>query len=167
MRARGAPPRRRIRAAAVTVRLSGPAGEAAALTRAVTRGVRRYFRDLGAATVAELALASGRRADVVALDPGGRITIVEVKVTRADLLGDAKWPTYRDYADAFAFAVPEGFALADIPDGPGLLLGDAYGAALLRAPPVVPLAAARRKAMLLRFATAAAARLHRLEDPEM
>ena len=139
---------------------------AAALTRAVTRGVRRYFRDLGAVTVAELALANGRRADVAALDPAGRITIVEVKVTRADLLGDAKWPDYGGFADAFAFAVPEGFPTADLPDGPGILLGDAYGAVLLRPPPVAPLPAGRRKAMLLRIAATAARRLHRLEDPE-
>ncbi len=142
------------------------AGEAARLTRAVTRGVRRHFRDLGAATVAELALANGRRADVVALDPAGRITIVEVKVTRADFLGDTKWPTYRDFADAFAFAVPEGFALEDLPDGPGILLADGYGAVVLRPAPVVALTGARRKAMLVRLATVAAARLHRLEDPE-
>lgn len=145
----------------------GPQADAAALTRAVTRGVRRYFRDLGVATVAELALANHRRADVVALEASGRITIVEVKVSRADLMGDSKWPAYGDFADAFAFAVPAGFRLDDVPEGPGLLVGDGYGAVLVRPAPVVPLAAARRKAMLLRFAAAAAGRLHRLEDPEL
>ena len=116
--------------------------------------------------MAELALANGRRADVVALDPHGRITIVEVKVSRADLLGDTKWPTYSDFADAFAFAVPEGFPLAELPDGPGILVGDGYGAVVVRPAPSTPLSAARRKAVLLRFAATAAARLHRLEDPE-
>jgi hypothetical protein len=145
-----------------------PGGEAgaAALTRAVTRGVRRHLRDLGMATVSELALANGRRADVVALAPDGRLTIVEVKVSRADLLGDRKWPSYGDFADAFAFAVPEGFPTELLPADAGLLVADAYGAAVVRPPVGAPLAAARRKAMLIRFATAAAARLHRLDDPE-
>ena len=40
------------------------------------RGVSRAFRALGLSVVTELSLNNGRRADVVALSPGGDITIV-------------------------------------------------------------------------------------------
>ena len=42
--------------------------------------------------MAEVPLDGGRRADLMALDAHGRIVIVEIKVARADLLGDGKWP---------------------------------------------------------------------------
>jgi hypothetical protein len=43
---------------------------------------------------------------MVALCPRGLLTIVEIKVSRADLLGDHKWPDYLDYCDRFFWAVP-------------------------------------------------------------
>ena len=52
------------------------------------------------------------------------------------------------------------------PEGAGLILADAYGAEILRHAPEHRLAPATRKAMLLRFAQAAAQRLHGLVDPE-
>jgi hypothetical protein len=45
------------------------------------------------------------------------------------------------------------------------MVADAFGASLLRDPPEHKLAAARRKAVLLRFAHAAANRHHALVDP--
>ncbi len=52
------------------------------------------------------------------------------------------------------------------PETAGLILADAWGAEILREPPRMPLAAARRKAMTIQFAKVAAHRLHGLFDPE-
>ena len=46
---------------------------------AVARGTARLLHALGLSVVSELPLPSGRRADLVALDAGGEIWIVEIK----------------------------------------------------------------------------------------
>jgi hypothetical protein len=51
------------------------------------------------------------------------------------------------------------------PEDAGLILADGYGAELLREAPEHRLAGATRKAMMIRFAQAAAHRLHGLIDP--
>jgi hypothetical protein len=140
-----------------------PQGRAVAL--GITRGVRRALAALGQASLTEVILKTGRRADVMAVDGQGGITIVEVKSSIADFRADRKWPDYTAFCDRFYFAVPEGFPLSLIPPPWGLIVADAYDAAMLREPPEHRLAAARRKALHLRFALAAAGRLHRLEDP--
>lgn len=132
----------------------------------VQRGVRRLFAQLGAVSVPELTLASGRRADVVALGTDGKITIVEIKSSLADLRADRKWPDYRLFCDAFFFAAPETLALDAFPDGTGLILADSFGAAVVREAPRHPLSGPRRKAVTLRFARAAAMTLHMLADPD-
>jgi hypothetical protein len=132
----------------------------------VQRGVRRLFAQLGHATLPEFTLASGRRADVIALAPDGRLAIVEIKSCVADFRADRKWPDYRDFCDAFFFAVPETVPIAILPEAAGLIVADSFGAAILREPPRHPLAGARRKAVTLRFARAAAGLLHALADPE-
>lgn len=135
------------------------------LARLVARGVRRALGDLGYATVAELVLASGRRADVAGIDRRGDILIVEVKTSLADLRADRKWPEYRDFCDALLFAVPPGFPLEALPPDTGLLVADGFGAALVREAPRHPLSAPRRRAVTLRFALTASLRLGRIEDP--
>ena len=132
----------------------------------VQRGVRRLFARLGAVTVTELTLASGRRADVVALSRDGVLTIVEVKSSVADFRADRKWPEYRLFCDRFFFAIPESVPAEIIPEDAGLILADGFGAAILREAPLHGLAAARRKALTLRFARSAAAALHALADPQ-
>ena len=132
----------------------------------VQRGVRRLFARLGHATLPEFTLASGRRADVIALAPDGSLTIVEVKSSVADFRADRKWPDYRDFCDRFFFAVPETVPIEILPETTGLIIADAFGAAILREAPGHPLAGARRKAVTLRFARAAAGLLHALADPE-
>jgi hypothetical protein len=52
-----------------------------------------------------------------------------------------------------------------MPEDAGLIVADAFGALILREPPEHRLAAATRRAMLLRFAQTAADRLHGLVDP--
>ena len=121
-------------------------------TLAVTRGVMRLMVSLGYAPLAEFKLVNGRRVDVAALDKKGRIIFVEVKSCRADFEGDEKWPDYLGYCDAFYFAVAEAFPLALLPEEEGLILADAFGGVVEKAAIDRPLAAARRKAVTLRFA---------------
>jgi len=136
-----------------------------AVAAQVVRGVRRTLAALGHASVVEFTLATGRRADVFAVDGAGTVTIVEVKSGVADFRTDRKWPDYTPFCDRFFFAVPEGFPEGLIPPPWGLIIADGYEAAVLREAPEHRLHAARRRALLLRFAIAAAGRLHRLEDP--
>lgn len=132
----------------------------------IRRGVARFFARSGAAVLAEVPLANGRRADVLALDRQGHLTIVEIKSGLADLRADRKWPDYLDFADRFFFAVDADFPLDRLPADVGIVVADAFEAAVVRDAASVPLAAARRKAMTLRFARLAADRLLTLADPE-
>jgi hypothetical protein len=143
-----------------------PDGRQSATALGVQRGVRRLFAQLGHATLPEFTLASGRRADVIALAPDGRLTIVEIKSSVADFRADRKWPDYRDFCDRFFFAIPETVPIEILPDTAGLIVADSFGAAILREPSDHPLAGARRKAVTLRFARAAAGLLHMLADPD-
>lgn len=145
---------------------------ASALTATdVARGVARWFHALGWAAQREVALPNGRRADVQAVGPCGRIAIVEIKVSLADLRGDAKWPDYLPWCDRFYWAVPPGFPLepfAEEARGPGragLIVADAFEGAVMTHAAEVPLAAARRKAETLRFALRAGMRLMLVADP--
>lgn len=147
--------------------------DAPLVARDVARGVARllYRQDLVA--LCEVPLGNGRRADLMALDARGCITIVEIKVSRADLRGDAKWPDYLDYCDRFCWAVPAGFDLSPFdepwfrPELSGLIVADRYDAAMLREPARRPLAPARRRTETLRFARRAALRLLGEIDPGM
>jgi hypothetical protein len=132
---------------------------------AIVRGVSRLFLRHDLIAVPEVPLGNGRRADLVALSPKGLVTIVEIKVSRADLLGDGKWPEYLDYCDRYFWAVPQGFDLRLMereqlmPQQTGLIIADRYDAAILREPVTTMLAPARRKVETLRFARRAARRL--------
>ena len=131
----------------------------------VTRGVKRHLVQLGFAVVDELPLASGRRADVVGLSPSGDIWIVEVKSSVEDFRVDQKWPFYRLHADRLFFATSPRVPLDIFPEDCGLILADAHGGEILREAPEHRLAAATRKEVTLRFARAAAVRLHLALDP--
>lgn len=129
----------------------------------IARGVQRLFEGLAHACVTELTLANRRRADVCALGPSGEVAIVEIKSSLADFRSDLKWPDYRPYCDRFYFAVSHAFPQDLIPQEAGLIVADGFGGAVLREPDATPLNAARRKAVTLRFAHAAAGRLMRLD----
>lgn len=131
------------------------------------RGVGRALTDADHAVVAELPLGNGRRADMVAIDRAGAITLVEVKSCRADFLSDRKWHEYLAYCDRFYFAVGPDFPLDLLPSDEGLILADRFGAEIVRAARLRGLDAARRKAMLIRFGRAAAGRLHGFVDPRL
>lgn len=129
------------------------------------RGVCRAFRALGLSVVTELPLANGRRADVVGLSPSGDVLIVEIKSCLIDYRTDSKWQDYLDFCDRLYFAVAADFPREVIPQEAGLILADRYGAELVREGIEDRITAARRKAMMLCFARAAALRLQLHLDP--
>lgn len=131
----------------------------------LARGVARALAARGFAVLTEFILANGRRADVFGIGRDGGVVIVEVKSSVADFRADEKWPDYLEYCEQFFFAVPEGFPEELLPVDVGLLIADDFDAVPRREAPVMELSAARRRAVTLRFARAAAARLHRVVDP--
>ena len=143
-----------------------PDGRQSPTALAVARGVRRLLRSLGYSTLPEVALPSGRRADLVAVSGDSSIHIIEIKSSIADFRADQKWPDYRAHCDRLYFAIPEEMPQDLLPPDAGLIVADAYGAMVLREAPEHRLAPATRRAMLLRFAQTGADRLHDLADPE-
>lgn len=157
------------------VSFSTPAATAATGTRpdvtlAVTRGVCRLWRARAWTPLLEVPLADGRRADVLALADDGTVAIVEVKSSLEDFRTDGKWGDYAAWCDRFYFAVASDFPRGVLPDATGLIIADAFGGDVLREDPrplaETRLAAARRKALLLRCARLGAERLQRLLDPQ-
>jgi hypothetical protein len=142
-----------------------PDGRQSVVAASVQRGLCRLLRAHGCAVLTEFTLATGRRADVAALKPDGSFWIVEIKSSPEDFFVDTKWPEYRAYCDALYFAAPPTLDHGILPADAGLIVADAYGADILREAPRHPLVAARRKALTLAFARAAAQRLHGLWDP--
>ncbi|MFX5756742.1 MmcB family DNA repair protein, partial [Acinetobacter baumannii] len=70
----------------------------------VVRGAVRMLLRHDLVALAEVPLDGNRRADLMAIDARGHLVIVEVKVSRADLLGDAKWTDYLGCCDRFYWA---------------------------------------------------------------
>ena len=131
----------------------------------IQRGVGRLLRAAGFAVLPEFTLASGRRADIIGLNDGGEIWIVEIKSSPEDFRSDQKWPEYREYCDRLFFAIPASMEPEMMPNEAGLIIADSWGADIVRQPDAASLHAARRKAVTLAFARAAALRLHDLYDP--
>ena len=127
----------------------------------VARGICRLFARNDIWCLAEMPLRSGRRADLMGIDAKGQIVIVEIKVSRADLLGDLKWTDYLDHCDRFYWGLAphldrscletESF----LPHACGVIVADEYDAEIIRPAPTVALAAARRKIETERLARAA------------
>ena len=128
------------------------------------RGAIRHLQALAYATLTEFPLKSGRRADILALSPSGEVWIVEVKSCLADYRSDRKWHEYAEWCDSLFFAVGPEFPQDILPSDVGLLIADAYDGEIVRHPECVPVSAARRKALTLRFARLAALRLNGQED---
>ncbi len=139
--------------------------------RAVARGICRLFARNDMWCLPEMPLRNGRRADLMGIDGKGQLVIVEIKVSRADLLGDAKWPDYLDYCDRFYWGLAphlDRACMEDpafLPQRCGLIVADGYDAEILRPAATVPLAPARRKVETERLARAALRRQLGLLDP--
>jgi hypothetical protein len=140
---------------------------------AVARGVSRLFLRNQIMVQPEVSLRNNRRADLMGLTIKGEIIIVEIKCSRADLLGDQKWPEYLEYCDRFFWAVPAGFDIgplhsdAFMPERAGLIIADAYDAEIARPAALVPVAPARRKTETQRLARIAMRRLMGIADPDL
>ncbi len=125
--------------------------DAAPCAAQVARGITRLFARNTIWCLGEVPLRNGRRADLMGLDAKGQIVIVEIKVARSDLLGDAKWPDYLDFCDRFYWGVPPHLDRSPLenavflPHACGVIVADGYDAEILRPAPLSPLAAARRK----------------------
>ena len=133
---------------------------------AIARGTARFLHALGYCVVSELPLPSGRRADLVALGGDGEILIVEIKSSVADFRADQKWMDYRLHCDRLFFATIVDVPCEIFPGDAGLIVADAFGASIVCEAPEHRLVPARRKAVMLRFAHAAALRLQALADPQ-
>lgn len=137
----------------------------------VARGIGRLFARNDIWCLPEVPLRNGRRADLMGIDARGQVVIVEIKVARGDLLGDAKWPDYLDFCDRFYWGLPPGLDRTPLeseafrPDTCGLIVADGYDAEILRPAALAPLAAARRKAEVERLARIAMRRHTALIDP--
>lgn len=143
------------------------------VARDVARGISRLFARNGIWCLTEMPLRNSRRADMMGIDAKGRIIIVEIKVSRADLLGDNKWPDYLEYCDRFFWGLAPNLDISVLeqddfrPDSCGIIVADDYDAEIIRPAPLMPLAAARRKVEVERLARNAMRRMTALTDPRI
>ncbi|MBX9642748.1 MAG: MmcB family DNA repair protein [Novosphingobium sp.] len=141
--------------------------------QAVARGICRLFARNDVWCLPEMPLRNGRRADLMGIDAKGLLVIVEIKVARGDLLGDAKWADYLEYCDRFYWGLAphlDRACMEDagfLPERCGLIVADSYDAEILRPAATVPLAAPRRKVETERLARAALRRQLGLLDPRI
>ena len=142
-----------------------PDGRQSETAAMIARGVRRLLRARGFSSLTELALTDGRRADIVAVNGEGEVLIVEIKSSPADFRADRKWRDYAVCCDRLYFAISAHTPVEIMPGDAGLIVADGYGAEILREAGLQRMAPSSRRALLLRFAQAAADRLHRLADP--
>ncbi|MGB7976242.1 MAG: MmcB family DNA repair protein [Roseiarcus sp.] len=142
-----------------------PDGRQSASALMIARGVRRLLLARGFSSVTELPLTDGRRADIAAVNRDGEVLIVEIKSCASDFRADRKWRDYAACCDRLYFAISERTPADLMPLEAGLIVADPHGAEIVRQAELKRMAPASRRALLLRFARAAADRLHRLADP--
>ena len=130
-------------------------------TERITGAVARMFIERGDACLREFTLRSGRRVDLISIDSGGKITIVEVKSSRQDFISDRKWQEYPEWADRFYFAVAEGFPreLLPGPDESGIIITDGFDCLEVQPAPLAKLAGQRRNHLTRRLAHVAMRRI--------
>jgi hypothetical protein len=132
---------------------------------AIRRAAARLCLRLNWVPLHEVTLPNGRRADILALCPDGGFVCIEVKSGLRDFLTDQKWWEYREFADHIYFAVDLEFPHEILPLETGLIIVADRSAELIREAPEHKLSAARRTALLRRWALLAGTRLAILEDP--
>jgi len=141
-------------------------GRQSEMARAIQRGALRYLAARGLMGVPEFVLASGRRADIAAIDVRGEVWVIEIKSSVVDFRTDRKWTDYRLHCDRLFFAVGADFPVHILPEDAGVLVADQFGAGMIREAPHHPMPGATRKALTLRLARTAAGRLMGLMDPD-
>src|SRR3954452_4754167 len=141
------------------VSLLPPDGRQSQTALAVARGTKRLLHQLGFSAVSELALPSGRRADLVALSTASEIWIIEIKSSIEDFRADGKWMDYRAHCDRLFFSTTMEVPCDIFPKDTGLIVADAFGAQIMCQAPEHRLHAATRKSMMLSLARCAALRL--------
>jgi hypothetical protein len=132
---------------------------------AVRRAAARLCLRLAWSPLHEVPLPNGRRADILALRADGGFVCIEVKSGLRDFQTDQKWWEYREFSDHLYFAVDVDFPLGVLPAETGLIVVADQTAELIREAPEHKLPAARRTALLRRWALLAGSRLAILEDP--
>jgi len=139
----------------------------------VARGVARLFARHAIWMMREYTLPNKRRADLIGTDKNGNIILVEVKVAKADLVGDQKWVEYLDYCDQFYWALSPNLDQTIVeqelflPERSGLVIADGYDAEILRPAKPHPLAPARRTKLLKLLSHGALRRVAAHNDPDM
>ena len=133
----------------------------ALITQKITKATAKLFLDAGEAVLKVFTLKNSRRADLVALSPSRKLSIIEVKSSRRDFISDQKWPEYIEFADYFYFAVAEGFPIEILPDEAtcGIILSDGFDRFITRPAPLRPLAGARRAHLIRQLAVTAMNRI--------
>jgi hypothetical protein len=134
-------------------------------SQTIRRAAARLCLRLNWAPLHEVPLPNGRRADILALRADGGFVCIEVKSGLRDFQTDQKWPEYREFSDHLFFAVDTDFPRSMLPEETGLIIADGSVADLIRDAPEHRLSAARRTALLRRWALLAGSRLALLEDP--
>ncbi len=150
-----------------------PLSDSPALTgaAAVARGIGRLMARNDIWTISEMPLLGGRRADLMGIDSRGHVVIVEIKVSRADLMGDGKWTDYLDHCDRFYWGLSPQLDRQCLdtdlfhPDRCGVIVADGYDAEILRPAPLLKLPPARRKVEVERLARCALRRRQVEFDP--
>src|SRR4051794_41055341 len=110
-------------------------GRQSATALALARGTTRLLHQFGFSAVSELPLPSGRRADLVALNPAGEFWIVEIKSSIEDFRADQKWMDYRAHCDRLFFATTLEGPWEIFPAGTRLLGAEAVVSPLKREAP--------------------------------
>lgn len=132
------------------------------ITSRILKGVISHFHALGWSVLPEFTLPTGRRVDVMGLSTKGQFWAIEIKSCLDDYRVDQKWQEYLGFCDRFSFAVDPDFPLPQLPGDVGVILADNFEAYEMRPPkPSDPLPSARRRALLMKYATNAADRLVR------
>jgi hypothetical protein len=143
--------------------MDGPSFPERAL--AIRRATARLCLRLNWVPLHEVSLPNGRRADILALSTGGDFVCIEIKSGLRDFQVDQKWWEYREFSDQLLFAVDLDFPSDLLPRETGLIVVAEQNAELIREAPEHRLSAARRTALLRRWAVLAGTRLALLEDP--
>ena len=145
----------------ITINPTDPllAGRQSERALAIRRGIQRMFFEQRWATLPELSLANGRRADLIALGPKSEIVIIEIKSSVEDFKSDNKWSDYKPFCDQFYFATLSDVPAHIFPESEGFIVADKYGAEILRTSQIDKIAAGTRKSIVQRFAASAADRL--------